>query len=60
MIEPLCENVDMPPRVYFHSLYSLGLILILEFHISAKFMFMDIHKCIVGPLISMMEFFWKM
>ena len=33
MIELLCENVNTPLRVYFRSLFVLGIILNLEFHI---------------------------
>ena len=36
MIELLCENVNTPLRLYFHSQYSLEIILNLEFHILAK------------------------
>ena len=50
MLELLCENVNTPLRVYFHSLYSFGIILNFEFHISAKLMFTDIHKRILNPI----------
>ena len=50
MIQLLCENVNTPLRVYFHSLYFLGIILNLEFHILAELLFTDIHKRILYPI----------
>ena len=57
MIQLLCENVNTPLRVYFHSLYFLGIILNLEFHILAKLMFTDIHKRILNPIRSLCRSF---
>ena len=57
MIQLLTENVNTPLRVYFHSLYFLGIILNLEFHILAKLLFTDIHKRILDPIRHLwMEF----
>ena len=50
VIELLCENASTPLRVYFHSLYSLGIILNLELHILAKLMFTDIRKRMLDPI----------
>ena len=36
--------LNMPLRVYFYSLFILGIILDLEFYILARFMFKGIHK----------------